>query len=143
MLTPTLGFRPTSNSTLAPRRIGDRVFPIVKNHVHTVVLVSDDAIVEAQKALWQMLRVVADRAAGFVGMPMQGEPRTMQHDPHYDNVVREVGDFLVARVEALIAEHHCRRSRGGGGQLVHQIAQGSAAWPRTCHRRLVSAIAIA
>ena len=33
-------------------------------------------------------------------MHMQGEPRTMQHDPHYDDVVTEVGDFLVERLEA-------------------------------------------
>ena len=31
-------------------------------------------------------------------MHMQGEPRTMQDDPHYDDVVGEVGDFLVERL---------------------------------------------
>src|SRR5216683_2027801 len=46
--------------SLAPRRVGDRVFPIVKNYVHSVVLVADDAIMNAQKALWQVLRVVAE-----------------------------------------------------------------------------------
>ncbi len=35
-------------------------------------------------------------------MHMQGEPRTMQANPRYDDVVREVRDFLVER--ALIAE---------------------------------------
>ncbi|MDQ1345136.1 MAG: Dihydropteroate synthase, partial [Pseudomonadota bacterium] len=33
-------------------------------------------------------------------MHMQGEPRTMQTDPHYDDVVAEVCDFLAARVAA-------------------------------------------
>ncbi len=33
-------------------------------------------------------------------MHMQGEPRTMQHSPHYRNVVGEVRQFLAARVEA-------------------------------------------
>lgn len=33
-------------------------------------------------------------------MHMQGEPRTMQSDPHYVDVVTEVRDFLVARVHA-------------------------------------------
>jgi len=33
-------------------------------------------------------------------MHMQGEPRTMQLAPHYDDVVEEVGAFLVERVRA-------------------------------------------
>jgi dihydropteroate synthase len=45
-----------------------------------------------------ILEVVADRRAGYVVMHMQGEPRTMQHDPRYDDVVAEVGDFLVERL---------------------------------------------
>jgi dihydropteroate synthase len=36
-------------------------------------------------------------------MHMQGEPRTMQDDPHYDDVVAEVKQFLRARREACIA----------------------------------------
>jgi len=46
--------------SLAPRRVGELVFPIVKEHVRGVVLVADDAIVKAQKALWQILRIVAE-----------------------------------------------------------------------------------
>jgi dihydropteroate synthase len=45
-----------------------------------------------------MLGVVASADAGYVAMHMQGDPRTMQIDPHYDDVVREVADFLVERV---------------------------------------------
>src|SRR4051812_10529447 len=45
-----------------------------------------------------LLGVVADAGAGYVAMHMVGEPRTMQDDPHYDDVVREVGDFLVERL---------------------------------------------
>ena len=33
-------------------------------------------------------------------MHMQGEPRTMQDDPHYDDVVAEVADFLDERLRA-------------------------------------------
>jgi dihydropteroate synthase len=47
-----------------------------------------------------ILEVVADRGAGYVAMHMLGEPRTMQDDPRYDDVVTEVGDFLVDRLEA-------------------------------------------
>jgi threonine dehydratase len=46
--------------SLAPRRVGDRVFPIAKSYVHSVVRVADDAILAAQKLLWQVLRVVAE-----------------------------------------------------------------------------------
>ena len=46
--------------SLAPRRVGERVFPIAKVHVQGVVLVTDDAIVEAQRALWQVARIVAE-----------------------------------------------------------------------------------
>ena len=35
-------------------------------------------------------------------MHMQGQPRTMQAEPHYDDVVKEVAEFLEARANALI-----------------------------------------
>jgi len=41
--------------------------------------------------------LTAEFSAGVVIMHMQGEPRTMQADPHYDDVVAEVTDFLVQR----------------------------------------------
>ncbi len=46
--------------SLAPRRVGDRVFPIARRYVDHVVLVSDDAIRNAQSALWSVLRIVAE-----------------------------------------------------------------------------------
>jgi threonine dehydratase len=46
--------------SLAPRRVGERMFPIAQSQVHSVLLVSDDAIEEAQRALWNVLRVVAE-----------------------------------------------------------------------------------
>jgi len=56
--------------SLAPRRVGERVFPIVKEYVHGVVLVADDSIVQAQQALWQALRIVAEpgAAAAFAAL---------------------------------------------------------------------------
>jgi len=48
---------------LAPRRIGELVFPLTQAHVHDVVLVDDAAIVDAQRALWDELRLVAEPAA--------------------------------------------------------------------------------
>jgi len=46
--------------SLAPARVGELVFPIVRRFVERVVLVSDEAIVAAQRALWKGLRVVAE-----------------------------------------------------------------------------------
>src|SRR5215204_1698856 len=47
-----------------------------------------------------ILEVAAEAGAGYVAMHMQGEPRTMQADPRYEDVVAEVGDFLADRVGA-------------------------------------------
>lgn len=46
------------------------------------------------------LEAVAATGAAACLMHMQGEPRTMQHDPRYDDVVREVRDFLAERISA-------------------------------------------
>jgi len=46
--------------SLAPRRVGERVFPIAKAYVHATLLVSDDAIMKAQHTLWQVFRIVAE-----------------------------------------------------------------------------------
>jgi len=44
--------------SLAPRRIGERMFPIAQRYIESV-LVTDDAIAEAQRALWATLRIAA------------------------------------------------------------------------------------
>ena len=56
--------------SLAPRRIGSRVFPIAKTLVHGTALVADEAIRRAQEVLWQTLRIVAEPggAAAFAGL---------------------------------------------------------------------------
>jgi threonine dehydratase len=46
--------------SLAPRRVGERVFPIVHKYARQTVLVSDDAIADAQATLWRALRIVAE-----------------------------------------------------------------------------------
>jgi len=46
------------------------------------------------------LEVMASVEVPVCLMHMQGEPRTMQSDPHYDDVVRDVGDFLSQRLAA-------------------------------------------
>ena len=47
-----------------------------------------------------MFGVVRDAGAGMVLMHMQGEPKTMQDAPHYEDVVDEVKEFLRERLEA-------------------------------------------
>jgi threonine dehydratase len=49
--------------SLAPRRVGELMFPIAQSSIERVVLVSDAAILEAQAALWSLLRVVAEPGA--------------------------------------------------------------------------------
>ncbi|HET8525683.1 MAG TPA: pyridoxal-phosphate dependent enzyme, partial [Actinomycetota bacterium] len=46
--------------SLGPARAGDIAFGIVSKHVERVVLVSDDAIREAQRRLWDEVRVFAE-----------------------------------------------------------------------------------
>jgi threonine dehydratase len=46
--------------SLAPKRVGALMFPLAQKHVARTVLVTDDAIREAQRALWKTLRVVAE-----------------------------------------------------------------------------------
>jgi threonine dehydratase len=46
--------------SLAPRQVGELTFSVVSQRVHSVVLVSDEAILQAQQALWDTLRVVGE-----------------------------------------------------------------------------------
>ena len=49
--------------SLAPRRIGELVFPIVRRHGVSAVLVEDEAILGAQRALWETARIAAEPGA--------------------------------------------------------------------------------
>jgi dihydropteroate synthase len=51
----------------------------------------------------EMARLCAERGATVVLMHMLGEPRTMQRDPRYDDVVAEVKAFLAERLAAAFA----------------------------------------
>ena len=48
---------------LAPRRVGELMFPIAQAYVEDVVLVDDAAILAAQRVLWQAARIAAEPAA--------------------------------------------------------------------------------
>ncbi len=46
--------------SLAPKRVGALMFPIAQRHVARTVLVTDEAIRDAQRALWKTLRIVVE-----------------------------------------------------------------------------------
>ncbi|MDP9119679.1 MAG: threonine/serine dehydratase [Actinomycetota bacterium] len=56
--------------SLGSARVGDHVFPIVRDRVDRVVLVEDHAIREAQRALWEDVHVIAEPggAAAFAAL---------------------------------------------------------------------------
>jgi len=55
---------------------------------------------DVSASLWP---VAAELGVGWVAMHMAGDPRTMQADPHYDDVVGEVRRFLVERATVAAA----------------------------------------
>lgn len=72
-------------------------------HAETAVAaieVGADLINDVSAELWP---VAAERGVGWVAMHMLGDPRTMQVDPSYHDVVTEVRDFLVDRARAASA----------------------------------------
>ncbi|ESW93734.1 threonine dehydratase [Mesorhizobium sp. LSJC269B00] len=46
--------------SLAPKRVGEMMFPIAEAFVERSILVTDDAIIAAQKALWERVRIIAE-----------------------------------------------------------------------------------
>jgi threonine dehydratase len=46
--------------SLAPRQVGALMFPLARKYVERCVLVEDDAIRTAQRALWRVMRVAAE-----------------------------------------------------------------------------------
>ncbi len=59
--------------------------------------------VTALRAEPEIGALCAERDAGLVLMHMQGDPRTMQRNPTYDDVVDDVRSFLAERLEVAIA----------------------------------------
>jgi len=84
-------------------------------------------IVNDVSASPEMVEIAARTGAGLVMMHMQGTPRTMQVEPTYVDVVREVRDFLVQRA-AFAIERGVDRSQividpgiGFGKTLDHNL----------------------
>ena len=67
----------------------------------------------AMRKDYTMWRIVADFQAGYISMHAQGSPATMQDEPVYQDVVREVGEFFTEQLAGLLNE---------GGVAVEQVA---------------------
>ena len=52
-----------ATDSLGARRAGELMFPLARDHVRQVLLVPDSAIVEAQRALWKVLRLIVEPGA--------------------------------------------------------------------------------
>ena len=97
-----------------------RVIPVVKRLARRGIVVSVDtssprvmrealdcgaAIINDVRSFTRpgALRAVAGTGAGVVIMHMQGDPRTMQNDPRYDDVTAEVLAFLAVQDARLLS----------------------------------------
>ena len=73
----------------------------VKPEVAAAALGAGASLVnDISASLWT---VAAEHGAGWVAMHMRGEPRTMQQDPQYEDVAREVQSFVLERARRALA----------------------------------------
>jgi len=135
--------RPGANAVTVDAEI-DRVVPVVATLVAQGVVVSVDtskaevaaAALDAGAAIINDVTALSDPAmvglavktgAGLVLMHMLGEPRTMQDDPRYEDVVEEVAMYLEDAAAAAIGAGVRRESIcldpgvGFGKSLAHNL----------------------
>src|SRR5205085_8517787 len=74
-----------------------------KPAVAEAAIVAGATLLNDVSASLHEIAAAAGPSVGFVAMHMLGDPRTMQANPRYDDVVREVSAFLVARADAAMA----------------------------------------
>jgi len=63
-----------------------------------VSIINDVGANRTDPTMWHL---AAESGAGYVCMHMQGTPQTMQIDPRYGNVAREVQQFFITRLDQL------------------------------------------
>jgi len=136
--------RPGSEEVSAEVELA-RVEPVVRALVHEGLIVSIDtrhaevaaacvkrgaSVINDVTGFTQAdMREVARRSeAGCMVVHMQGEPKSMQHAPHYDDVVQEVESFLLAQA-CVLRENGIARDRivldpgpGFGKSFEHNLA---------------------
>jgi len=96
----------------------------VKREVAEAAVAAGASLVnDISASLWG---VAAATGAGWVAMHMRGEPRTMQEDPRYEDVVAEVGAFVVERaglaLEAGVGEVWVDPGIGFGKTVAHNLS---------------------
>jgi dihydropteroate synthase len=78
---------------------------------------------DVSASLWP---IAAEAGVGWVALHMQGEPRTMQQAPRYDDVLAEVRSFLLARAAeaaaAGVTEIWIDPGIGFGKTVEHNLA---------------------
>jgi dihydropteroate synthase len=113
--------RPGASRIAADEQIA-RVVPVlraVRSHIPALISIDTTLAAVAQAALDcgadvvndisagrddpAMFDLVAHRRVPMILMHMQGQPATMQADPAYQDVVREIRAFLSARIEAAVS----------------------------------------
>lgn len=68
--------------SLAPRRVGELMFPIARRHVDRVVLVEDEDIVRAQDALWDVFRIAVEPGGAAAFAAILSRRYTPSSDEH-------------------------------------------------------------
>ena len=63
-------------------------------------IINNIAAATADARIWE---IAASTGAGYIAMHMQGDPQSMQKNPRYENVVREIRDFFARQFEQLTA----------------------------------------
>jgi dihydropteroate synthase len=63
-------------------------------------IINNIAAATAEPQMWE---IAASTGAGYIAMHMQGDPQSMQKNPRYENVVREIRDFFAKQFEQLTA----------------------------------------
>ncbi len=65
---------------------------------------NDDPSFKKKEEAGRLATIVAESNAGLILMHMQGIPKTMQHNPEYNNVVTQTLDFLIKAAELAITK---------------------------------------
>jgi dihydropteroate synthase len=108
-----------------PISVDTRRSDVARAALEAGAVIVNDISAGADPAMFELVR---ETAAGMVLMHMQGEPKTMQQEPTYDDVVREVRDYLADRIGAAVAAGVARGQLcadpgiGFGKTLEHNLA---------------------
>jgi dihydropteroate synthase len=108
---------------VAERRVRLSIDTVKPDVAAAAVAAGATLINDISASLWE---VAAATGAGWVAMHMRGQPRTMQDDPRYDDVVAEVGAFVLDRArqarEAGVAEVWVDPGIGFGKTIAHNLS---------------------